>query len=365
MTSNKICLYTKQPFDDANMKSGDHIFIAAIGGKKKLPKDYVSHEANNYFSKLEKHFSRDSFISIIRQFEGPGKRGKIHENKASKSNICVISNNNEAGNEKFSLGYIKLGKPYVINHFIFTFDKEDMNISLDPTLIDKDSSHEQAIQNLITEVKKHSKYTLIFSRVLPNNLALFGVSDNQWFLAVRNDGAVSKAEEYIERIMTSKEVDMKSSREDSNQVTIHQDYHIDSNIVNRIIAKMAFNYLAYEKGIDFALEANFDPVRNWILTGTDTKQSFVDMIPNDNEQVRQLIPLLPDKAHYIVIFQDNNNINSIVGFYGETYTHVINLGQLEPGRKAITNPLVFICDWKNQKSEYTLLEHLSSIDDVY
>ena len=281
MTSDKICLYTKQPHDDAVMKSGDHIFLASIGGKRKLPKTYVSHEANNYFSKLEKHFSRDSFISIIRQFEGPGKRGKLHENKASKSNICVMSNQEAADKEKYSLGYIKLGKPYVINHFIFSFGKEDISISLDPKLIKGDLNQEQVLHKFVEAAKNSKKYTLIPSETLPDNLALFGESDNQWFLAVRDEEAVAMAEEYIERVQSSKKVDIKDSKKGSNQIKAHQSYRMDLNIVNRVVAKMALNYLAYEKGIEFALEANFDPIRNWIWQKADDGQSFVEMIPKD------------------------------------------------------------------------------------
>lgn len=34
MESNNICIYTKQPHDDAKLKSGDHVILAAIGGQK-------------------------------------------------------------------------------------------------------------------------------------------------------------------------------------------------------------------------------------------------------------------------------------------------------------------------------------------
>ena len=74
MVANNLCIYTKQLHDDSEINSGDHIMLAAIAGIKKLPKSYVSHDANNFQSKLEKHFTRDSIISLIRQFEGPEKR---------------------------------------------------------------------------------------------------------------------------------------------------------------------------------------------------------------------------------------------------------------------------------------------------
>ncbi|WP_438297893.1 hypothetical protein [Sporosarcina sp. FA15] len=274
----------------------------------------------------------------------------------------MISNEETADKEKYSLGYIKLGEPYVINHFIFSFGKEDINISLDPKLIKKDLTQEQLLNKFIEKAKKSNEYILITSETLPDNLALFGESDNKWFLAVRDEKAVTIAEEYIERVQISKDFDVKNSKKNSNQVTVHQSYRMNLDTDGRVIAKMALNYLAYEKGIEFALEANFDPIRNWIWTGTNEGESFVDMIPKDKEQEKQLIPFLPDRAHYIVIMQTECNLIAIVSFYGEAYTFNINLGKIEPGRNVGMNLSILICDWKNQKV-YTLSEFAVMLTD--
>lgn len=37
---------------------------------------------------------RDSIISLVRQFEGPGKRGKLNIKKASKSKVNVMVSQN-------------------------------------------------------------------------------------------------------------------------------------------------------------------------------------------------------------------------------------------------------------------------------
>ncbi|MGN4125214.1 hypothetical protein ACMGD3_09405 [Lysinibacillus sphaericus] len=132
MVVNNLCIYTKQLHDDSEIKSGDHIMLAALGGIKKLPKSYVSHDANNFLSKLEKHFTRDSIISLIRQFKGPGKRGNLNPKNASKSKVAVmISDYTEGDDEKkYKLGYLELGKPYVINQFIFNLDGTNISTLL-------------------------------------------------------------------------------------------------------------------------------------------------------------------------------------------------------------------------------------------
>ncbi|MDN4607905.1 hypothetical protein [Sporosarcina highlanderae] len=338
--------------------------MAAIGGMKKLPKSYVSHEVNNLFSKLEKRFSRESLISMIRQFEGPGKRGNLNDKKASKSNICVISSQEETEDikEKYSLGYIKLAKPYVINHFIFSFETDTIAISLDPNLVKDNVSQEQAILNFIESAKSFKEYTLIVEENLPNTLALFGESDKQWFLAVKDKELASVAQKFIETIMNSESVDMNESKKGSSQVKAYQHYNIDLEGNNRIIAKMAFNLLASEKGFEFVLESKFDLIRDWIYLGTNNL-SFVEMIPRDKDLEERLIPFCPDKAHYIIIIQEGDSLIALVSFYGEAYSHIVKLADLDSDEIVLQYPIGLICDWKNRK-EYSLLEHISTITEL-
>ncbi|WP_057912619.1 HNH endonuclease [Peribacillus muralis] len=71
----KHCIYFKKTEPEATFLSEEHIFPAGIGGKKKLPQEYVSHDCNNAFSSMELEFMRNSIISIPRQFYGPGNEG--------------------------------------------------------------------------------------------------------------------------------------------------------------------------------------------------------------------------------------------------------------------------------------------------
>lgn len=71
----KLCIYTGKDDTQAHFKNQEHIIPACIGGMKKLPKGYVSDEVNTLFSGLKLKLARNSPITIVRMFVGPGKRG--------------------------------------------------------------------------------------------------------------------------------------------------------------------------------------------------------------------------------------------------------------------------------------------------
>ncbi len=50
-------------------------------------------------------------------------------------------------------------------------------------------------------------------------------------------------------------------------VPVYADRTLD-DIIFRAVAKIAFNFLAYIEGVDFALRADFDPIRDYIRLGT-------------------------------------------------------------------------------------------------
>lgn len=360
MELNNICMYTKEYHDTKIMSSGEHIFLASIGGIKKLPKEYVSHNVNNEFSLLEKRFSRESLVSMNRQFEGPGKRGKLNEKKASKSNVCVMfSDEITRLKDKYSLGYIKLGKPYVINHLIFDLNENSLSVSLDPNLIKSNISNEQSTIDFFSSIKKFEKYVILLEEKLPENIALFGESEGRYFLAIRDSNIETKAVKEIEKVITLEKMEIISSNEFNNKVEVYQHYKINLEEYNRIIAKMAFNFLASEEGLEFVLDARFDNLRKWILNG-EGNEELVNMVARDYNMEKKIIPMHPDRAHYIIILQIKKLLVALVSLYGESTSYFVKLAELEAYESIIRNPIGLICDWKNRK-EFTLSEHIASI----
>jgi hypothetical protein len=104
-----MCIYYTQRAD-LHFTQEEHVFPAAIGGKAVLAKGMVSDEFNNNISGLEQRFIRNSLVALPRQIYGPGKRGSMSESKETKSKASIFKDSNG----RYSLGYVKKGKPYQI-----------------------------------------------------------------------------------------------------------------------------------------------------------------------------------------------------------------------------------------------------------
>src|SRR5690606_4306943 len=125
-----MCIYYKE-IDAFTYTAGEHIFPAALGGIQKLPKEFVSTEFNNAISGIELDFIRNSFVSLARQVEGPGKRGKLADKFATKSTVSVIES--AADKSILALGYFKKGKLYEIPGLLLNTDSGKFAISFDST----------------------------------------------------------------------------------------------------------------------------------------------------------------------------------------------------------------------------------------
>ena len=121
-----MCLYYKNR-TDLTYDSGEHILPAALGGIQKLPVDYVSSQFNTNISKLELDFIRNSFVSVAREIEGPGHRGKLAVRHAISSPVQVI----EGATDKsiVSLGYMKKGRLYEIPHLLLNTETKTTQFS--------------------------------------------------------------------------------------------------------------------------------------------------------------------------------------------------------------------------------------------
>ena len=112
--TKNLCIYTNKDDTQAHFKNQEHIIPACIGGMKKLPKGYVSDEVNTLFSGLELKLARNSPITIVRMFVGPGKRGSHNpKRRGGPSKMVSVMKSQETG--KYSLGYIRMGVPITID----------------------------------------------------------------------------------------------------------------------------------------------------------------------------------------------------------------------------------------------------------
>lgn len=362
----RTCIYSKKTEPDVNFKKQEHIFPASLGGLKKLPKGYVSDEINEKFSsELETEFMREGIMSIPRQFIGPGTRGNISNiKKATQSKVHLMKDDDN----RYTLGYIVLGKPTHINQIIFNFDNEG-NLS---------DSHEvifpSGTKDIISEIKKFSNLSdsinFIIDNKIPCNKIILGIQEYQnkgkgpilskWFIGHNesikvNEDLKDKLKLGVERIYDASKDKIFDSTVTSKQVTSYQTLRIDTNVFFRTCAKIAFNYVAEIVGPKVVLKKEFDEIRNYIVNGGENK--FVDFSKDRSESSYPIFDCLNDKHILIAKFTDKDIIVSIV-FYGLTHIGVripytASIKELPDSFKMKGT----VIDWKNRE-EHDLFKYV-------
>lgn len=360
------CIYSKKTEPNVSFKKQEHIFPASLGGLKKLPKGYVSDEINEKFSsELEIEFMREGIISIPRQFSGPGTRGNVSNiKKATQSKVHLMRDDGD----RYTLGYIVLGKPTHIKQIIFNFDNEG-NLS---------NSHELIlpyyIEDVVSEIEKflglNDSITLIKDNKIPSNKIIVGIHEYQnkgkgpilskWFIGHNGnihvtDDLKDKLKLEVKRLYDSSKSQKFDLTVTSKPVTSYQSLRFDMNVFFRTCAKIAFNYVAQIVGPDIVLKKEFDGIRNYIVNGG--KKNFVSF-ENIKEAGNSLFDCLND-AHAVIANFTKEYIIVLIIFYGVTLIkvripYIASINELPEGRDI--NGIVV--DWKNRK-EYDLFNYVT------
>lgn len=343
----KHCIYLNDTEPPLTFASEEHIFPAGIGGIRKLPMDYVSHDANNAFSALELNFMRKSFLSVPRQFVGPGKRGSLSHTKATKSQIIITHSDNP---ELIGFGYVSLGDLYHIPEVKFNTDGSIQ-------FRDTKSTEEPLVEfnKFAARLKNfNNKYSLHEHENFDKDTFVLGLHDGKWHLGLSNKNLIPQVDTLINGLLQTLESGETTSRssEISSLETNTQQFLEIAEDDFRVCAKIAFNYLAFLKGQNFVLNECFDPLRNWIVHGG--KNRFVQLTAN-TESFNFTVPF-PKDSHWIVVFQKKNYLVAYISFYGEAFNTVITLTDNFTDQPPFHHD-GFICDWLNKK-EYTLIEYI-------
>lgn len=337
----RFCIYLKQTEPEVSFSSEEHIFPAGIGGIKKLPLDFVSHDCNNSFSALELKFMRNSLISISRQFYGPGKRGKLNPRNASKSTVCLMTDVNDQNS--IGLGYVSLGQPYKI--FQVLINKSGV------CRFKTDRSHGEINEQLeifMESLKKYDgKYVLYEDERFSEDEFILGYHEGKWYVALSNKDFEGKIIGFVNMLKHQNPLKDQPPQYKTVQKEVMQKLTFDDSHF-RICAKIIFNYLAFAKGQDFVLNSCFDELRDWIVEGGENK--FALLI---GEKLRLPISL-PEFAHKLVVIQDGKSLRGCISFYDEAFTTQVNLCDNYEGVFEMDG---FICDWKN-KREYIMSDYI-------
>jgi hypothetical protein len=342
-----MCIYLLDK-QDLHYDSADHIIPAGLGGIKKLPLEYVSREFNILSSKFEKSLMRTSIISMPRQILGPGKRGSLNPNKATKSSISVFRQHPD--NDSFSLGYIQVGKPFEIPHIVLNSETGAFTVGLN-----KESTEIEleVFKQQLTEFD-NLRIKMIKFQDLDTNTFLIGIKSNiednfDCFIASK-DGEThpfnNKALEEIAEMINDKSTFSGSIK---YKVKTHQNAFIGDDYY-KCCAKIGFNCLAHLKGQDFVLRNDFNTLRNWIVNGGEN--NFVSISPNHDNVIQKMFP---EDSHQVIITKIENTLIADICFYN----HFHNLIRLADNFFEPFHLDGFICDWKGKK-EFSYFEYMTT-----
>lgn len=355
------CIYFGKTKKELSYKSREHIIPAALGGKEKLPKGVVSDQANEFFSKYEMKAVRDTFISINRKNNGPGKRGSLSVKKVTSPHINlfeVIENDKDNSiDTKYApvrLGFLFCGKINIIPQILFLI-RNDYSIKIPRIVMDTVSENAlSSINDFYVKLhkfilNKNKKYIIVNSEIKSNsNYIIIGMYNNRWFITT------SLNEEYIKRF-----VDLLRKKPLPENIPVLSSssakYHYSNKYTDVfddsfpfLYIKTAFNVLAFFTNVDFVLQNQFDSVRNAILNYCGFKEFYIEksmpkwLIEWVNNEVEP-------KEHFIVINAEKNYIEAYVSFYRESLASSIRLSNDYAGenfRKC------FICNWNNRTERY-------------
>lgn len=328
-----LCIYKKS--SEGRFEKREHIIPAFVGGLQTLEQGMVSDEVNELFSKLEYRVSLDSLITVNRMILGPGKRGKQSSKKGSHHKIGVMCGERN----RAVLGYTEFAKPRLISQIFFD------------------------------RLKSYSGEAIILKEeCIGLNRALLGYHNGKWFLAFHpqedeenvRDKAVRVAKLVAgepQRLQQTAQV--KAS---SEQVTVHYKHCMDLKDYYRVIAKIAFNTMAYLYGREAVLAECFDDIRQAILTG-ERIDEFV-RFTNEEDSMRVFEKLnyqdiLGKDAHWVICVRMQECYMALVYLYGIKRSMMVILAkQSVPFHWQ--SPDGFVCDWQNKK-EYRLIEVINRL----
>lgn len=343
-----MCIYYKGK-TDLNYNSQEHLIPASLGGRIKLPKGYVSDEFNNDISKLEQKFIRESLISIPRQFDGPGKRGRMGEKHAVKSKVLLFVSGNE---NQFSLGYMQRGKPKEIPTLLLDLETGNNQFTL-PTsspdeariLIETFSEKTRQAENL--------KIKRMTDERLPLGFVLIGIQNDveenfDCFIFKNEATSVDIAPSAMRDVTSALVLNMENGRKQTSTPVIQQTATIEIDFL-RIYGKIAFNFLAAKFGSDAALLPIFDGVREWIVGRSATPHANLDL--NGENPFAKANPPLPDKCHTVVLFRNGTQLYARVAIY--KLPAVILLAN--DFQEQFT-PVGLVCDWANQQEKEVIFQ---------
>lgn len=347
------CIYSGKESNEATFDKREHVFPAGIGGINMLNQGDVSDEINEFFSKLELQFMRESIIQIPRMFLGPGKRGSLNKKKATKSKIFLMNNE-----EVVKIGYIELGVPKGITQIKLL--KENMKVNLITESKDKNIELFLRFEEIL---KKKEKIKIKKSKKLDENTSVIGFNHDKKDESIYiyhncQKFSLEESIKYFEERKIFEKIKNQCISEKMNislerELQISNEIQFDINEYFRVCCKIALNGLCFLEGKEYVLKNEFTQIKNFILNGGENKfANILDVKKNEVIENRLNKLQIPKYSHFMIFFRVEDGIHCILGIYG--LLHQIHLCKKREYDDFLNG---LICDWQNKK-EYSLEEYL-------
>lgn len=343
-----MCIYYGNE-EALTYRKQEHVFPAGLGGIAMLPRGLVSDQANEFFSPMEAVLMRDSLLGVERAILGPGKRGSHNPKKASISKISVV----ESTDGKLVLGYFSNTNGYYINSLCRNKDKFTFAVASD-----QHDAPELAWESFRDAARSFpAKFVRIEAKELDQGDWIFGSHKGKYYLAMGPQCELEAIKKELSHALDhgkSGELHRKN-----DQPTFHI-LSVESEITNRVYAKVAINTLAMLRGEKYICHERFAPVKSWILGRSDFPGAAqLPRLSPEND-----LPL-PQDCHWCFFFIGNGKLCAIVTFYN-TYYRCFELADCIASEDygSSGTPFGMICDWRN-KREFTfddwILEYIKQI----
>jgi hypothetical protein len=362
------CIYCKE-LKPVPIK-GEHVVQDSLGGTLRIK--CVCSDCNGKFSSIDQFLAENSGVAFERLIKHPIESGRVR-----LGGLHFIDSNDEK--EAFEIVMRGQFKGEIKPQLLFELVGDELKTAL----YGKDA-HE--IGNFISVIRKNVKNKIfgnipIFNSPMDTDCYSLGrlvlhQKTKLYFRRSKNDKddstihkAVGMLEKNGEKFLLEMEEKVKNT---SIGVLVHQPkvsskVSINLGAVNRAVAKVAFNLLAYAKGAEFVLDDRFDDVRRYIVgekvhesldDEKEEEQKFILEVPQDQD-IFKLMPVKgnPD-AHHALFTNLGPLLVCVISFYG-SIQYVVGLGEGSYG------PEIEIHEFDYRKGIYRTLSTMDVLKMVF
>lgn len=323
------CIYFCDKHRGLTYENREHIISAAIGGHRTLPKGYVSDQANNFLSQYELECMRYSPLFINRSELGPGKRGSFNIKKIDNPDVLSLEPlTRDHSHYICPLGFLFLGKTYIIPQLVAIFDKTSQNYNVtciksncsEFSDITADSLREQ-IQNALLSGKVNCKEVPIPYNTKQDFFCIGCYKKKIFFCSTLSNTSIESA---IQKIMVKKPIISVSEKElgfslFTPEFHYSRRFQLENLSYTFLHAKNCFNTLAFFKKDEFVRQSLFDPFRESILSNSKWGDFLVQtnhLLPNVAQWLKKTVQ---GHEHVSCVYVHTADIMGFSLLYGKSW----------------------------------------------